>query len=152
MKAKLIATAVTLSLGAGIAAEAFAQEKPENYVRYRKAAQVVSAWHMREMGAMAKGKAPYDAAAATKAATTIATLAPLFAASFPAGTDVANTRARPEVWSQADKYKAAMDRYVAEATKMVDAAKSGNADTFKTQFGALSKSCSSCHDDFRTKK
>lgn len=151
MKAKLIAAAVTMSLGAGLAAEAFAQEKPENYVRYRKAAQVVTAWHMREMGAMVKGAVPYNQAAATKAATTIATLAPLFAASFPAGTDGHDTKARPEVWSQADKFKAAMDRYVAEATKMADVAKSGNADTFRTQFGVLSKTCSACHDDFRMK-
>ena len=151
MKAKLIAAAVTLSLGAGIAAEAFAQEKPENYVRYRKSTQVVTAWHMREMGAMVKGAVPYNQATATKAATAVATLAPLFAASFPAGTDGHDTRARPEVWSQADKYKAAMDRFVAEATKLVDAAKAGNVDALRTQFGAVSKTCSACHDDFRMK-
>lgn len=151
MKAKLIAAAVTMSLGAGIAAEAYAQETPENYIRYRKATQVVTAWHMREMGAMVKGATPYSAAAATRAATAIATLAPLFATSFPAGTDAGDTRARPEIWSQADRYKQAMDRYVAEAAKMVDAAKSGNADAFRSQYGALSKTCSGCHDDFRKK-
>jgi cytochrome c556 len=151
MKSMLIAGAVTLSLGAAIAAEAYAQEKPENYVRYRKATQVVTAWHMRELGAMAKGAVPYDQGAATRAASTIATLAPMFAKSFHAGTNGHDTRARPEVWSQADRYKTAMDRYVAEATKMVDAAKAGNVDTLRTQFGALSKTCSSCHDDFRMK-
>jgi len=151
MKSHWIAAAVTLSLGSGMAAEAFAQEKPENYVRVRKATQVISAFHMRQLAPMAKGQQAVDAAAATRAATVIATLAPVFASAFPAGTDQGDTRARPEIWSQPDKYKQAMDRYLAEASKMVDAAKSGNADNIRTQFGALAKTCDSCHDDFRRK-
>jgi cytochrome c556 len=151
MKFKVIAAVVTLSLGSGIAAQAYAQEKPENYIRFRKATQTLSAWQMRQMAAMVKGAQPYDAAAATREATVIATLAPVFATAFPAGTDHGDTRARPEIWSQPDKFKAAMDRYLAEANKMVDAAKSGSADTFKGQFGALAKTCDNCHDDFRRK-
>lgn len=151
MKFKMIAAAVTLSLGSGIAAQAYAQEKPENYIRFRKATQTLSAWQMRQMGPMVKGAQPFDAAAATRSANVIATLAPVFATAFPAGTDHGDTRARPEIWSQGDKFKAAMDRYLAESTKLVDAAKSGNADNFKTQYGALAKACDSCHDDFRKK-
>lgn len=151
MKSKLIAVAVTLSLGAAISAEAWAQEKPENYIRFRKATQTLSAWQMRQMGAMVKGQQPFNAANATRQATVVATLAPVFATAFPAGTDQGDTRARPEIWSDADKFKQAMDRYLAESSKLVDAAKSGNADNFKTQFGALAKACDSCHDDFRKK-
>jgi cytochrome c556 len=151
MKSHWIAAAVALSLGAGLAAETFAQEKPENYIRFRKSTQTLSAWQMRQMGAMVKGQQPMDAAAVTRAANVIATLAPVFAASFPAGTDHGDTRARPEIWSQPDKFKQLMDRYVAEANKMVDAGKSGSADTIRTQFGALAKTCEACHDDFRKK-
>lgn len=151
MKYKMIAAAVTLTLGAGIAAQANAQEKPENYIRFRKATQTLSSWQMRQLGAIAKSQQPFDAAAATRAANVIATLAPVFATAFPAGTDQGETRARPEIWSQADKFKQAMDRYIAEANKLVDASKSGNADNFKNQFGALAKTCDSCHDDFRKK-
>lgn len=151
MKFKLIAAAVTMALGSGIAAQAYAQEKPENYIRFRKATQTLSAWQMRQMGAMVKGQQPFDAAAATRAANVIATLAPVFATAFPAGTDQGDTRARPEIWSQADKFKVAMDRYIAEANKMAEAAKSGNEGNFKAQFGTLSKACDSCHDDFRKK-
>lgn len=151
MKFKLIAAAVTLSLGSGIAAQAYAQEKPENYIRFRKATQTLTNWQMRQMVVMVKGAQPFDAAAATRAATVISTLAPVFATAFPTGTDQGDTRARPEIWAQPDKFKAAMDRYTAEANKMVEAAKSGNEGNFKTQFGALAKSCDNCHDDFRKK-
>lgn len=151
MKLKIVAAVVTLSLGSAIAAEAYAQEKPENYIRFRKATQTLSNWQMRQMAPMVKGQQAFDAAAATRAATVIATLAPVFASAFPAGTDQGDTRARPEIWSAPDKYKVAMDRYVAEATKLVDAAKSGNEASFRSQFGALAKACDSCHEDFRRK-
>jgi len=98
-----------------------------------------------------KGTQPFDAAAATRSANVIATLAPVFGTAFPTGTDQGDTRARPEIWSQGDKFKAAMDRYLAESSKLVDAAKSGNADSFKAQYGALAKACDGCHDDFRRK-
>lgn len=150
-KSHWIAAAVTLSLGSGIAAEAFAQEKPENYIRLRKANQQVVSWHMRQLAPMVKGQQALDVAAATNAANVLAVLAPVFATAFPAGTDQGDTRARPEIWSQPDKYKQAMDRYIAESSKMLEAAKSGNADNIRTQFGALSKTCSGCHDDFRKK-
>lgn len=94
---------------------------------------------------------PFNTATATRSTTVIATLGPVFATAFPPGTDQGDTRARPEIWSDADKFKQAMDRYLAESNKLVDAAKSGNADTFRTQFGSLAKACDSCHDDFRKK-
>ena len=149
IKQKLLALAVTLSLGAGIAAEAYAQEKPENYIRFRKANQQVVNWHMRQLAAMAKGQKPIDIAEASRVANVIATLAPVFATGFPAGTDQGDTRAKPEIWAQPDRFKQAMDRYNAEAGKMLEVAKSGNADNFKSQFSTLAKACDSCHDDFR---
>ena len=151
MKYEMIAAAVALSVGSGIAAQAYAQEKPETYIRLRKATQTVTLSQVRQMAPMVKGTQPFDAAVATRAATLISTLAPVFATAFPAGTDQGDTRARPEIWSQGDKFKAAMDRYFAESNKLVDAAKSGNVDSFKSQFGALSKACDSCHDDYRKK-
>jgi cytochrome c556 len=148
----VIAAAVTLGLGTGIALEAWAQQKPEQYIRFRQANQQVVLFHMRPLAAMAKGQQPFDQAEATRIANIIATLAPAFATGFPAGTDQGgNTRALPEIWSQPDKFKQLMDRYIAESAKTLDVAKSGNADAFRTQFGNLSKACDACHDDFRKK-
>lgn len=148
MKKTIVIAGIVASLGGGIAAEAFAQEKPENYIRLRKANQQVTNWHMRQLAAMIKGQAQMDAAQAAKAANVIATLAPVFASAFPPGTDQGDTRARPEIWTQRDKFDQYMNRYVAEAAKLPDAVKSGD---FKSQFGTLAKVCQNCHDDFRTK-
>ncbi|MCC6531000.1 MAG: cytochrome c [Burkholderiales bacterium] len=150
MKSKRIAVVVSAALLAGIAAEALAQQKPENYVRFRKANQQVVAFHMRELAPIVKSAKP-DIAEATRVANVVATLAPVFAHGFPAGTGDGDTRARPEIWSQPDKFKQAMDRYIGEANKMLEVARSGNADGMRTQFGTLSKACDSCHDDFRRK-
>ena len=147
---RVMAAAVTLGLSSGIVLEAWAQQ-PEQYIRFRKANQQVVNWHMRPLAAMAKGQQPMDVAEATRVANVIATLAPVFATAFPPGTDQGDTRARPEIWSQPDKFKQLMDRYAAEATKTLDAAKSGNADNFRAQFGNLVKACDACHDDFRKK-
>ena len=151
MKRSIVATAVTLTLGVGFAMEAWAQQKPENYIRFRKAAQQVTIWHMRPLAAMAKGQQPMDTAEAARLANVIATLAPVFATGFPAGTDQGDTRARPEIWSQPEKFKQLMDRYAAEATKTLEVARSGNADNLKGQIGSLAKACDACHDDFRKK-
>jgi cytochrome c556 len=148
MKKAIVMAGVIVSMGGGFVAEAFAQEKPENYIRLRKANQQVTNWHMRELAAMIKGQAPMDAARAAKAANVIATLAPVFAGAFPPGTDQGDTRARPEVWTQRDKFDQYMNRYVSEAAKLPDAVKSGD---FKSQFGTVAKTCQNCHDDFRTK-
>jgi cytochrome c556 len=138
----------------GLAAgTAMAQAKPEDTVKFRKANYTVIAWHMRPLAAMVKGERPMDAAEAARNANIIAMLAPIAATAFPAGTEKTSeqSRAKPEIWSQPDKFKQYMDRFAAEATKMADAAKSGNPDSIKTQFGALGKACGTCHDDFRTK-
>ena len=149
MKKAFVVAGVIVSIGGGIAAETFAQEKPENYIRLRKANQQVVNWHMRQIGAMVKGQTPMNQAEAAKAANVIATLAPVFAGAFPPGTDQGDTRARPEVWTQREKFEQYMNRYVAEATKLNEAAKSG-AD-LKGPFGSVAKTCQNCHDDFRTK-
>ena len=149
MKKAFVVAGVIVCVGGGIAAEALAQEKPENYIRLRKASQQVVSWHMRQLGAMVKGQRPMDQAEAAKAANVIATLAPVFAEAFPPGTDKGDTRARPEIWSQREKFDQYMARYVEASNKLAEAAKSGG--DLKAAFGSVSKTCQSCHDDFRTK-
>lgn len=149
MKRAIVITGVIAAMGAALAAEVLAQEKPENYIRLRKSNQQVVNWHMRQLGAMVKGQAPMDAAQAARAANVVATLAPVFASAFPPGTDKGDTRARPEIWTQRDKFDEYMNRFVNESAKLAEVTKSGG--DWKGQFGTLAKACQSCHDDFRTK-
>jgi cytochrome c556 len=137
-----------LLLAMGLPAQAqFA--KPEDAIKYRKASFTVMAAHFGRLGAMANGRAPYDAKAAADNADVVATLAKLPWAAFGEGTDKGDTRAKPEIWKEAAKYKEAADKMQAEIVKLNTAAKAGNIDALKAAFGPAAASCKACHDNFR---
>jgi cytochrome c556 len=139
------------ALALGIAGTAAAQtfQKPEDAIKYRKSALTVMATHFGALGAMANGRAPYDAAAAARHADVLAVVHTLPWAGFTPGTDKGETRAKPEVWSEAAKFKEGQDRLHADMGKLVAAAKTGNLDNLKAAFGPNSGSCKACHDAFR---
>jgi cytochrome c556 len=137
-----------LLLAMGLPAQAqFA--KPEDAIKYRKASFTVMAAHFGRLGAMANGRAPYDAKAASDNADVVATLSKLPWAAFGEGTDKGDTRAKPEIWKEAAKYKEAADKMQAEIVKLNTAAKAGNIDALKVAFGPAAASCKACHDNFR---
>jgi len=125
--------------------------KPEDAVKYRKSAFTVMATHFGRMGAMAQGKVPFDAKSAADNAEIVVNMAKLPWAAFGEGTDVGDTKAKPEVWKQSAKFKEAAEKLQAESVKLVAAAKTGKEDAFKTAFAATAGACKSCHDDFKAK-
>lgn len=137
-----MAVAVTLPAHAQFA-------KSEDAVKYRKASFTVMAAHFGRLGAMANGRAPYDAKMAAENADVVLTLSKLPWAAFGEGTDKGDTRAKPEIWKEATKYKDAADKMQAEIGKLNVAAKSGNIDALKAAFGPAAASCKACHDNFR---
>ena len=141
--AGLALTSVTVS------AQSFA--KPEDAIKYRKASFVVTAAHFGRIGAMAQGKAPFDAKVASESADIVATMSKLPWAGFAEGTDVGETKAKPEVWKQSAKFKEAADKFQQEAAKLAIAAKAGKEADVKTAFTATAGTCKACHDDFRSK-
>ncbi len=148
MKYTTSCASALLLLAMGLPAQAqFA--KPEDAIKYRKASFTVMAAHFGRLGAMANGRAPYDAKAAADNADVVATLAKLPWAAFGEGTDKGDTRAKPEVWKEAAKYKEAADKMQAEIVKLNTAAKAGNIDALKAAFGPAAASCKACHDNFR---
>ena len=125
-------------------------QKPEDAVKYRTSAFQVMGTHFSRLGAMANGKVPFDAAAAAANADIVAMMSKLPFTAFGEGTDkVANTRAKPEVWSEADKFKAGATKMQEEAAKLQAVAKGGNLDQIKAQFGATAQTCKACHDHYR---
>ncbi|WP_447779110.1 c-type cytochrome [Variovorax boronicumulans] len=121
--------------------------KSEDAIKYRQSALFVMAQHFGRLGAMANGRVPYDAAAAAANAEVVADMAKLPWAGFGASTE--GGKAKPEVWKEAAKFKDHQDKVIAETGKLVVAAKAGNIDALKAQFGATGASCKACHDSFR---
>jgi cytochrome c556 len=148
-KAILFLMAISASAISFTASAQFA--KPEDAIKYRKAAFTVTAAHFGRLGAMAQGKAPFDAKAAFENAEIVADMAKLPWAAFGEGTDAGETKAKPEIWKQNAKFKESADKFQAESVKLLAAAKSGKEDAFKAAFTATAGTCKSCHDDFRNK-
>ena len=148
---KIILTSIAIS-AAAMSFSASAQfAKPEDAVKYRKAAFTVMATHFGRLGAMAQGKVPFDAKIAADNAEIVADMAKLPWHAFGEGTETAETKAKPEVWKQAAKFKEVADKLQAESVKMVAATKTGKEDAFKTAFAATGGACKACHDDFKNK-
>ena len=100
-----IAAAALAAASAGIA---FAQQgpKPEDEIRYRQSVMNVIGRAMGPMGAMAQGKAPFNAAVAQKNSALVESLIALPYNSFGPGTDKgAPTKADPKIWTESAKFK-----------------------------------------------
>lgn len=148
MKRFTLAATAVLTLAAAFPAAAQFQ-KPEDAVKYRKAAFTVMANHFARIGAMANGKAAFDARAAQINAEIVNNMAALPWAGFIDGTAGGEKGPKPEVWSKPQEFKAAAMKMQEEVGKLNAAAKTGNLDQIKAAFGGAAKTCKACHDDFR---
>lgn len=147
MKRLLVALVATLGALASLPAAAQFQ-KPEDAVKYRKAAFTLMGAHFGRIGAMASGKVPFDAAAVAANAEIVATMSKLPFAGFIDGTQTGNTKAKPTVWTERAKFDAGATKMQEAAAKLSAAAKSGNLEQIKAAFGPTAQSCKACHDDF----
>ncbi|MDO5288844.1 MAG: cytochrome c [Pseudomonadota bacterium] len=149
IRAAMLAAAV-----AAVAVPAAAQQfaKTEDAIKYRQSAFSVLGTHFSRLGAMANGRAPFDAATAAADGEVIAAVAKLPAAGFVAGSDKGlNTKAKPSIWQEQDKFKDLNEKMLAEVAKLSAAAKTGNLDQLKAAFGPAAQSCKACHDAYRNR-
>jgi len=143
----MVAAGLATLLAATPAAAQFA--KPEDAIKYRKAAFTVMGSHFGRVAAMANGRIPFDAKAAVENAEIATFMSKLPYAGFVDGTDKGDTKAEPKIWAEMDKFKAAAAKMQEEMVKLNVAAKTGNIDTIKAAAGETGKACKACHDSYR---
>lgn len=149
MQSPSLAAAMAFLLATALPASAQFQ-KPEDAVKYRKAGMTLMSAHFGRLGAMAQGKVPFDAAAATANAQIAADMSKLPFAGFVDGTaGTEKGSPKPNVWTERAKFDQGAKKLQDDMAKLVPAAKS--LDTLKSAFGEAAKNCKSCHDDFRNK-
>lgn len=155
MKRLLSSLTISAAALAGIAAAlpAAAQfAKPEDAIRYRQSAFTVMAAHFGRIGAVVQGKAPFDAKTTAENASIVMTMSKLPFTAFGEGTSKGgNTKAKPEIWKEMDKFQAAAKDMQEQVVALDAAAKSGNLDAIKATFGETAKACKACHDNFHKK-
>ncbi len=67
---------------------------------------------------------------------------------FIDGSTAANSKAKPEIWTERAKFDAGAVRMQEAVVKLNEAAKSANLDQIKAAFGPVGQSCKSCHDSY----
>ena len=119
-------------------------------IKYRQSAMSLQGNHMARIFAMVNGQTPFDAKVMNENIEIVALLntRAQFAA-FIDGSDKGNTRAKPEIWTEKDKWNAAVANSQADVDKLVAAGKTGNLDQIKAAAGAVGQSCQACHDAYQ---
>ncbi len=150
MKKNLQSAALIVAIA--LATPAMAQFKnAEDTIKYRKSVFAVMGQHFSQIGAMVNGRVPFDAQKAKEDAALVMSLGRLPWRAFGADTDLGDTKAKPEIWQEQAKFKAAADKAMGELSKLEAATKTGNIDQIKAAFGAAGQSCKACHDAYRGK-
>lgn len=144
--ASLVLAVSTLILAAPASAQ-FA--KPEDAIKYRKSVMFVMQQNFARVGAMAAGKAPFDAKVAAESAAVAEFMSKLPWPGYVEGTDKGETRAKPEIWKEPAKFKENADKLQLEMSKFSAAAKTGNLESIKTAVNATGGVCKTCHDAYR---
>ena len=123
----------------------------EAAIKYRQSVMTVKGNHLSRIFAMVNGQAPFDAKLASDNAEIVNMLSgnAQFASFMVEGSDKGNTRAKPEVWTEKDKWNAAIAKSQDDTTKLLAAAKTGNQDQIKAAAGAVGQSCKACHDAYQ---
>lgn len=105
---------------------------------------------MKQLSAMARGKAPLDSARVKEAAGSIAQHGQKIPALFPKGSTKGVTEASPRIWLDPEGFRKSTEAMIAAARSVAES--NGNSAELKTSFRRLGKTCSGCHKQYRVKK
>jgi cytochrome c556 len=131
---------------AGPAVAQFA--KPEDAYKYRTSVMYLQSQHIGRINAQLRSDKPNLAVIAENAAI-LDTVNRLFITAFPEGSNIGNSRAKPEIWKDQAKFNQYADRLNADVAKLLAAARGGDLAATRTAFQSVGQDCKACHDEFR---
>lgn len=139
---------------ATVGLESFGAEpsKFEEPIKYRRAAMTMIKWHVDRIAPMVRNPQAFNRDEVVRSAATIEFLSRLTLEGYVPGSHEGETKALPEIWKDWNRYKALNDRFQAEAVKLRDISKTGDAAAVKAQLSETNKVCKNCHDDFKSSK
>ena len=148
MKKLVIAAAVAMTAALPLAHAQ--QVKPEDQIKYRRAAYTLLGLNFGNLAAMAQDKKPFNKEEATRNADFVAMLGTVPKGYFGEGTDK-DTKAKPEIWTKRADFDAKMDKMVAETGKLPAVVRTGDMAAFKKQVTDVGAACKACHDEYKAK-
>ena len=148
-----LAISVGLSLTAlsTMADSAKSQKHADNALKMRKAVFSLLGSNMGPMGAMAKGKIPFNQQVVEKNALRINQLSLMMADYLKTDTSKykLKTDALDKIWSEQEKFAGKIEALTKASDGLYLAAKSGDEKAMKMAIKKVGGSCGSCHDDFK---
>lgn len=146
----ILRSLATLVALAGIDAVEAADE-PANVIKYRQTIMQSHGAHLRPIVMVIKGEVSYTGhiAAHARAAHAVSLMLDDV---FPDGTDVGDTRARPEIWQDKAQFAAAVKALQTATGELVSVAESGDLAAVGAQLKKVGQACGGCHKPFRKKK
>ncbi|GGZ01815.1 c-type cytochrome [Shewanella fodinae] len=148
MRFKMLVLA-TIASSVLATAQAGEFKKPEDAIHYRQAVFEVLGHNFADIGAMVKGKKPFDKTAVVYRAENIAVLAKLPLEGFIDGTETGHTEARATLWKNKADFESKLSDMQQNTLKLLSAAKSGDESQVKQAFALTAKSCKACHDVYK---
>ena len=141
MSRRLIVAIAALGLAAAGTAHADPIQTRQKLMDANGAAAKVS-------GEMIKGNIPFNQDVANSVLATFHAVGLSYRDYFPEGSDVGDTHAKENIWTDREGFIAADDK-LAEAAAAAIAAKPADLDSFKQVFGPIGESCKNCHETYR---
>jgi cytochrome c556 len=152
---KKITVAAILGIATlSLASNAVAQVKPEDQIKFRKAAYSYSAWNMAKIKANLEGT--YDAAQVKLAAEAIASVAhsglgALYGPRTEKSIGDQKTTVKPDLFQKTPEVAKMAKDFSAASDELVKVANGSDVAAVKIAHGKVSASCKACHDAFKTR-
>ena len=124
---------------------------PDDAINYRQKVMNGNVAHIGAIADVLKGKVPHSSHILGHARA-LQALSLMLDDIFPPDSDFGQTRAKPEIWQQPEKFKAVVKAYQDATVVLVQAAKSGDMAAIGDAMGGVGKSCGGCHKPFRKPK
>ncbi|MEC4727835.1 cytochrome c [Shewanella sp. D64] len=148
-KAKMAILALVSSTVLATSVQADNFKTTDDAIEYRQSAFSLMAYNFGDMGAMLKGKKPFDAQVFAMRANNVAALAKLPLEGFIADSDKGDTEALAKVWTDKPDFDAKMKQLQKDSAALAIAAKSDDKKALKQAFMTTAKNCKGCHDAYK---
>jgi cytochrome c556 len=129
-----------------------AEPKPDDAVHYRQGVLMAFGWNVGPMGAMVKGKVPYDAERFHFLAKRLELLSPMAIEGFIESSRAAKSNAREELWQNFDDFTERFANLEKASADLAEITISGDRDAVVKQFITTVNICKGCHDEYRVKR
>jgi cytochrome c556 len=148
---QMLFAAAGLLLGAGVIAHAAESSPADEIVKYRQAVMKSQGAHLAAAAAIIQGKVPFKDQLAAHVNSLEATTLDIDKI-FPKESDVGDTKALKEVWSNNDEFlKRAKDAQEKSAA-LAKTVAAGDTANYGPSLKGLLDACKACHKDFRKKE